>query len=56
MKNRISERIPQPAALALPEPVLPPATPAVYDFPVHYYAVTALIVLGLPVFLWWVSN
>ncbi|RKH69572.1 DotU family type IV/VI secretion system protein [Corallococcus aberystwythensis] len=56
LTTRISERIPQPLALAPPAPVPQPAVPAVYDFPVHYYAVTAAIVLGLPVFLWWVSN
>ncbi|WP_223631810.1 DotU family type IV/VI secretion system protein [Corallococcus sp. EGB] len=54
--NRISQRIPQPASVPLPAPVLPPAVPTVYDFPMHYYVATALIVLGLPVFLWWVSN
>lgn len=56
LTNRISQRIPQPAAVPLPAPVAPPSVPTVYDFPMHYYAVTALIVLGLPVFLWWVSN
>ncbi|RKI72609.1 hypothetical protein D7X55_07110 [Corallococcus sp. AB049A] len=56
LKDRISQRIPQPAAMAPPAPVVPPSVPTVYDFPVHYYAVTAAIVLGLPVLLWWVSN
>ncbi|NNB89101.1 hypothetical protein HJC10_22325 [Corallococcus exiguus] len=56
LKDRISERIPQPAAMAPSAPVVPAAVPTVYDFPVHYYAVTAAIVLGLPIFLWWVSN
>lgn len=56
-KDRLSERIPQPpSALAAPSSGTGDATPTVYDFPVHYYVVTALIVLGLPVLLWWGSN
>lgn len=56
VKDRISDRIPQPATVAQPAPAVQQGAPTVYDFPVHYYAVTALIVLGLPVLLWWVSN
>jgi type VI secretion system protein ImpK len=56
LKDRISDRIPQPVALPRPAPVVQQGAPAVYDFPVHYYAVTAAIVLGLPVLLWWISN
>ncbi|RKH08455.1 hypothetical protein D7V97_19425 [Corallococcus sp. CA053C] len=55
-KDRIAERIPQPASLPQAMPVVQTGPPTVYNFPWHYYAATAAIVLGLPVFLWWASN
>ncbi|MBJ6765247.1 DotU family type IV/VI secretion system protein [Myxococcaceae bacterium JPH2] len=56
-KDRLSERIPQPFAVpAAPLAVPEGAPPTIYDFPSHYYLVTAAIVVGLPVLLWWSSN
>jgi type VI secretion system protein ImpK len=56
IKDRVSARIPQPPSVARPAPAVALGPPTVYDFPVRYYAVTAAIVAGLPILLWWLSN
>jgi type VI secretion system protein ImpK len=55
-KERLKARIPRP-----PPPGAPTAPPEVemlpiYDFPIRYYMVTGLVVVLLPVVLWWISN
>lgn len=56
-RERLAVRIPQPELQAAPPAVASGATlPTVYDFPWRYYAVTAFIILALPVLLWRLSN
>jgi type VI secretion system protein ImpK len=56
-RERLAARIPQPERVAVPEAhTLAAPAPTVYDFPWRYYAVTAVIILLLPVLLWRLSN
>lgn len=55
-KEQLAARIPRPEATARPAPAPAPVEPEVHAFPVLYYAITALIVVALPVVLWWLSN
>jgi type VI secretion system protein ImpK len=55
-RERLKAHIPHP----LP-PDTPPAPPEaemlpIYEFPLRYYLATGLVVLSLPVLLWWLSN
>ena len=55
-RERLKARIPRP-----PPPGVPSATQAaelmpIYEFPERYYLVATLVVVLLPVTLWWLSN
>lgn len=55
-RERLKAHIPHPVP-----PTAPPAPPAVemlpiYELPLRYYLATGLVVLTLPVLLWWLSN
>lgn len=54
-KERLAARIPKPEAVPAPPPAAP-QTPLVHDFPLRYYAVSALVVVAVPVLLWWLSR
>ncbi|MFP2910767.1 DotU family type IV/VI secretion system protein [Pyxidicoccus sp. 3LFB2] len=56
-RERLAARIPRPRALPVaPEPPAGAMPPTVYDFPWRYYAVTAVVIVLLPVLLWRLSN
>lgn len=56
-RERLAVRIPQPELQAAPPQEASATTlPTVYDFPWRYYAITALLIIALPVLLWRLSN
>lgn len=54
-KERLAQRIPKPEAVPAPPPAAARA-PLVHSFPWHYYAVSAAVVVFVPVLLWWLSQ
>jgi type VI secretion system protein ImpK len=54
-KERLAARIPRPEAMPLPTPVVAQA-PLVHAFPVRYYAASGVVVVAVPVLLWWLSR
>ncbi len=54
-KTRLAARIPKPDAVPAPPPAEAQA-PLVHAFPWRYYAASVLLVVTLPVFLWWFSR
>jgi len=54
-KERLAARIPRPEAV--PARPLPAAqAPLVHAFPWRYYAVSGVVVVAVPVLLWWLSR
>jgi type VI secretion system protein ImpK len=54
-KTRLAARIPKPEATPPPPPAEVLA-PLVHAFPWRYYAVSGLLVVTVPVLLWWLSR
>jgi type VI secretion system protein ImpK len=54
-KERLAARIPKPEALPAPPPAVS-QPPLVHAFPLRYYVVSGLLVVTLPVLLWWLSR
>lgn len=54
-KERLAARIPKPEAVPAPPPTAAQA-PLVHIFPLHYYAVSGVVVVAVPVLLWWLSR
>jgi type VI secretion system protein ImpK len=54
-KERLAARIPKPEAVPAPPPAAAQA-PLVHAFPVRYYAVSGVVVVAVPVLLWWLSR
>jgi type VI secretion system protein ImpK len=54
-KERLAARIPKPEAMPLPPPPVAQA-PLVHALPVRYYAVSGVVVVAVPVLLWWLSR
>lgn len=54
-KERLAARIPKPEAMPLPA-VAAAQAPLVHALPVRYYAVSGVVVVAVPVLLWWLSR
>jgi type VI secretion system protein ImpK len=54
-KERLAARIPRPDAMPLPPPAVTQA-PLIHAFPVRYYALSGVVVVAVPVLLWWLSR
>lgn len=54
-KERLAARIPKPEAMPLPAVPVAQA-PLVHALPVRYYAVSGVVVVAVPVLLWWLSR
>jgi type VI secretion system protein ImpK len=54
-KGRLAARIPKPEAVPAPPPAEVQA-PLVHAFPVRYYAMSGVVVVAVPVLLWWLSR
>lgn len=55
-KQRLAARIITPESIAPPPAVKKDARPLLYEFPLRYYAIAALCVLGVQGILLWMSN
>ncbi len=54
-KERLAARIPKPDAMPAPPPAVAQA-PLVHAFPWRYYAVSGVVVVAVPMVLWWLSR
>jgi type VI secretion system protein ImpK len=54
-KEKLAARIPKPEAVPAPPPVAPQA-PLVHAFPARYYLVSGIVVVTVPMLLWWLSR
>jgi type VI secretion system protein ImpK len=55
-RERLKARIPRPLAPDAPSTSHAAELMPIYEFPVRYYLVATLVVVLLPVALWWLSN
>ena len=54
-KERLAARIPRPEITPAPPPAAA-TTPLLHAFPWRYYGVSAVVVMTVPVLLWWLSQ